>query len=71
LQWGIAEALATDPGLGPGYLGSMAGSPTTDVFRAAEQVMLPWIGTGLAGVFPTFALRDWLTPLGEARTACT
>lgn len=65
----MAELLATEPELGPGYLGSIAGSPTTSVFDAAEQVMLPWIGTGLAAVFPTFALGDWMTPLGEARAA--
>ncbi|OTA54663.1 putative secretory lipase [Hypoxylon sp. EC38] len=73
IAWGIAEVLAAKgdgefKDLAKGYLGSIAGSPTTDLFSSALEVVFPWVGIALRGIFPDFELGDWMTPLGIART---
>ncbi|KAI0138060.1 putative secretory lipase [Hypoxylon sp. NC0597] len=72
-NFGITEILAAKgedefKDLARGYLGSIAGSPTTDLFSSAHQLVLPWVGIALSGIFPDFELSDWMTPLGIART---
>ncbi|KAI1407778.1 putative secretory lipase [Hypoxylon sp. FL1857] len=71
--WGVAEVLAEKgdgefKDLAKGYLGSIAGSPTTDLFTGIPQFILPWVGMMLRSIFPDFELSNWLTPLGIART---
>ncbi|KAK9233720.1 hypothetical protein V1525DRAFT_415605 [Lipomyces kononenkoae] len=39
-----------------------------NVIPEHPQFFLPVIGKFLSGVFPTFMLSDWLTPLGISRT---
>lgn len=51
-----------------GYLGAIAGSPTTDLFAGTAEFILPWVGMMLDTIFPSFDLSAWLTPLGIART---
>lgn len=71
VAWGVAELLASSPDefadLEQSYLGTIAGSPTTDLFSSAPQFILAWVGTILGSVFPSFELSEWLTPLGIAR----
>ncbi|KAI1379685.1 putative secretory lipase [Hypoxylon crocopeplum] len=73
VAWGVAEVLAAEGdsefrGLGKGYLGAIAGSPTTDVFSGLPEFILPWVSMVLRGIFPDFEMSNWLTPLGIART---
>ncbi|RYP38428.1 hypothetical protein DL768_010778 [Monosporascus sp. mg162] len=70
VAWGIAEALASDEfaDLTAGYLGTIAASPTTDVFSGIPEIIVPWVGMMLDTIFPSFELSQWLTPLGVART---
>ncbi|OTA91333.1 hypothetical protein M434DRAFT_22454 [Hypoxylon sp. CO27-5] len=63
VAWGIAEVLAAKgddefKNLAKGYLGSIAGSPTTtDLFSSAHEVVFPWVGIALRGIFPDFELE--------------
>ncbi|KAI2617102.1 putative secretory lipase [Hypoxylon sp. NC1633] len=73
VAWGVAEVLAAEgdtefKGLTRGYLGTIAGSPSTDVFSGVPGLILPWVGMILDGIFPDFELSKWLTSLGIART---
>ncbi|KAI4866354.1 putative secretory lipase [Hypoxylon rubiginosum] len=73
VAWGVAEVLAAKGDgefktLAEGYLGAIAGSPTTSVFSGLPGFILPWVGMMLRGIFPDFELSQWLTPLGIART---
>ncbi|KAK8848747.1 secretory lipase [Apiospora arundinis] len=73
VAWGVADVLAErDPqeefrDLAQGYRGTVAGSPTTDVFSGPPSFIAPFVGLGLASVFPSFRLADWFTPAGAAR----
>ncbi|CAM1506331.1 Fc.00g059720.m01.CDS01 [Cosmosporella sp. VM-42] len=73
VAWGVAELLAAEASkfadLVKGYRGTVAASPTTDVFSGVPQFILPWVGMMLNHLFPTFRLEEWLTPLGIARTS--
>ncbi|KAI1491978.1 Alpha/Beta hydrolase protein [Biscogniauxia mediterranea] len=74
VAWGVAELLASDApafaaDLGPGYLGTIAGSPTTDLFTGTSAFIVPWVGMMLPSIFPDFDLGAWLTPAGAARLA--
>ncbi|KAI1641175.1 Alpha/Beta hydrolase protein [Biscogniauxia mediterranea] len=74
VAWGVAELLASDADafaadLGPGYLGTIAGSPTTDLFTGTSALIVPWVGMMLPSIFPDFDLGTWLTPAGAARLA--
>ncbi|KFH46560.1 hypothetical protein ACRE_025970 [Hapsidospora chrysogenum ATCC 11550] len=70
--WAVSEALEARPDEFPrqvrGHRGTVAGSPTTDVFAGLPEVVLPWVGMVLDKVFSDFRLESWLTPLGIART---
>ncbi|KAI0597774.1 Alpha/Beta hydrolase protein [Biscogniauxia sp. FL1348] len=66
VAWGVAEQLEL---LGPGYRGTIAGSPTTDLFSMTPAFVAPWVGMVLASVFPDFDVAAWLTPAGAARLA--
>lgn len=73
VAWGVAEVLASKGNsdfkmLVKGYLGTIAGSPTTSLFTGVPGFILPWVGMMLHSIFPDFKLSDWLTPLGIART---
>ncbi|XXH05898.1 hypothetical protein Hte_012340 [Hypoxylon texense] len=75
VAWGVAEVLTTKGGddgefqsLAEGYLGAIAGSPTTSVFSGLPGFILPWVGMMLHSIFPDFSLDQWLQPLGIART---
>ncbi|KAI1392305.1 putative secretory lipase [Hypoxylon trugodes] len=74
VAWGVAEVIAAEKDnefkhLAKGYLGSIAGSPTTDLFnRLVPQFIPSWVGLALSSIFPDFELSAWLTPLGVART---
>ncbi|KAK6822523.1 hypothetical protein PG987_014068 [Apiospora arundinis] len=73
VAWGVAEVLAERDSqeefrdLAQGYRGTVAGSPTTDVFSGPPSFIAPFVGLGLASVFPSFRLADWFTPAGAAR----
>lgn len=71
VAWRIAELLAASPDefadLEGGYLGTVSGSPTTDLFTGIPEFILPWVGMMLDTIFPSFDLSSWLTPLGIAR----
>jgi pimeloyl-ACP methyl ester carboxylesterase len=73
VSWGVSELLAQMPSeykdLEQGHLGTVVFNPASgEIFKAATQLFIPWLSTYLSGVFPTFSLSDWLTPLGIART---
>lgn len=73
VAWGVAEVLTAKgddefKALAEGYLGAIAGSPTTSVFSGTPGFILPWVGMMLHSIFPDFELSQWLTPLGIART---
>ncbi|KAH7144195.1 Alpha/Beta hydrolase protein [Dactylonectria estremocensis] len=72
VAWAVAEALAAEEAeftdLVAGYKGSIAASPSTDVFSGPSGFMLPTVAVMLHSIFPSFQLSDWLTPLGVART---
>lgn len=72
VAWAVAEVLENEkshfPVLSEAYRGAISGSPTTDVFSGLSQFVLPFVSSGIARVFPSFELEDWLTPLGVART---
>ncbi|CRG87015.1 hypothetical protein PISL3812_04028 [Talaromyces islandicus] len=68
VAWATSELLFNNASLGAGHLGTVAVSPTTSVFNASETYIAPFIGLGIASVFPTFQLEDWLTPFGVNRT---
>lgn len=72
VAWAVAELLAEEAAefadLSGGYLGTIAGSPTTDLFSGTPSFILPWVGMILNSIFPDFDLSKWLTPLGVART---
>ncbi|KAH9892977.1 alpha/beta-hydrolase [Xylariomycetidae sp. FL2044] len=77
VAWGVAEALVDDgdgeddfefADLRDGYLGTVAGSPTTDAMSGVPEFILPWVSMFLKGIFPTFEQDDWITPLAIART---
>lgn len=67
----MAELLASSKDefadLEAGYLGTVSGSPTTDLFNGTPGLILPWVGMFLHSIFPSFDLGAWLTPLGIAR----
>ncbi|KAI8629191.1 hypothetical protein F5Y19DRAFT_475754 [Xylariaceae sp. FL1651] len=73
VAWGVAEVLAGEEAdaaladLAAGYRGTVAGSPTTDLFTGIPQFIVPWVSMFLGGIFPSFDPADWLTPLGIAR----
>lgn len=73
VAWGVAEVLEeaddkTEFGdLAAGYRGTVAGSPTTQVFTGWPSLIAPFVSQGLASVFPPFRLSDWFTPAGAAR----
>ncbi|KAK7909050.1 secretory lipase [Apiospora marii] len=75
VAWGVAEVLAEADGqteftdLAAGYRGTVAGSPTTQVFAGWPSLIAPFVSQGLASVFPSFRLADWFTPAGLARVA--
>ncbi|KAH8895240.1 alpha/beta-hydrolase [Thozetella sp. PMI_491] len=69
VAWGVAEAIAQDPSLGPGYLGTVAGSPTTDAFSGVPEFIVSWTSLAMKGIFPDFEPSTVLSPLGIARTA--
>jgi pimeloyl-ACP methyl ester carboxylesterase len=68
VAWATSELLGNNASLATGHLGTVAVSPTTNVFNASETYIGPFIGVGIASVFPTFQLEDWLTPFGVNRT---
>ncbi|KAI1741337.1 hypothetical protein F4680DRAFT_74719 [Xylaria scruposa] len=73
VAWGVAEVLAEEEkesnfaDLKTGYRGSIAGSPTTDLFTGTPYLILPFVSLGLKGIFPSFDLTEWFTSLGIAR----
>ncbi|KAI0544681.1 hypothetical protein F4679DRAFT_564056 [Xylaria curta] len=71
VAWGVAEVLAEKENdfadLKTGYRGSIAGSPTTDLFTGTPYLILPFVSLGLKGIFPSFDLTEWFTSLGIAR----
>jgi len=71
VAWGVAEVLEEAQeefrDLTSGYRGTVAGSPSTDVFSGQLSFIAPFVGLGLASVFPSFRLADWFTPAGAAR----
>ncbi|TRX93741.1 hypothetical protein FHL15_005417 [Xylaria flabelliformis] len=73
VAWGVAEVLAEKESesnfadLKTGYRGSIAGSPTTDLFTGTPYLILPFVSLGLKGIFPSFDLTEWFTSLGIAR----
>ncbi|KAM0511717.1 hypothetical protein ACHAPE_009601 [Trichoderma viride] len=71
VSWGIAETLAQRPqefeDLESDHLGSVVFAPGGDTIAGGPQVFLPWIAHYIGGVYPTFELSDWLSPLGIAR----
>lgn len=70
IAWAVAEALVSVPrfaDLADGFLGAVAGSPTTRAFAALPGFVAPWVGQFLHSVFPDFDVASWLTPLGVAR----
>ncbi|KAI1753906.1 hypothetical protein F4782DRAFT_494352 [Xylaria castorea] len=81
VAWGVAEVLAEKKkeegkesdeefaDLTAGYRGSIAGSPTTDLFTGTPYLILPFVSLGLKGIFPSFDLTEWFTALGIARLA--
>ncbi|KAI0478229.1 hypothetical protein F4859DRAFT_50206 [Xylaria cf. heliscus] len=81
VAWGVAEVLAENENEGEnesenpfadlksGFRGAVAGSPTTDLFTGFPQFILPFVSLALGGVFPSFDVGEWLTPLGIARRA--
>ncbi|EHY58275.1 hypothetical protein HRR83_004866 [Exophiala dermatitidis] len=69
--WGAAQLLAKNPV--KGYLGTVAGSPSTSTKTLIQQSwgssaslgsMLTRVGTGINSVFPTFQMSDWLSAQG-------
>lgn len=70
VAWATSELLSNNnnASLAAGHLGTVAVSPTTSVFNASATYIGPFIGVGIASVFPTFQLEDWLTPFGVNRT---
>ncbi|KAK8022428.1 secretory lipase [Apiospora rasikravindrae] len=75
VAWGVAEVLQEPEGkaefgdLAPGYRGTVAGSPTTQVFTGWPSLIAPFVSSGIGSVFPSFKLADWFTPAGAARVA--
>ncbi|KAK7756820.1 hypothetical protein SLS62_001265 [Diatrype stigma] len=83
VAWSVAELLATAPGSNPGensdndefadlragFLGSVAGSPTTDMSGGLGDLVVPRVALMLKSIFPDFDPAAWLTPLGVARLA--
>lgn len=71
VAWGVAEALAYPDhpfaDLSAGYKGSVAVSPTTKVLSGPIGFILPTLAQMLQSIFPSFRIKDWLTPLGAAR----
>ncbi|KAK8091865.1 hypothetical protein PG997_002226 [Apiospora hydei] len=73
VAWGVAEVLEEPEGkkefgdLAPGYRGTIAGSPSTQVFTGWPSIIAPFISLGIGSVFPSFKLADWFTPAGAAR----
>lgn len=69
--WAAANRLATHPMTG--YLGTIAGSPTTSFSKSTQFLRDPVgqgpliVSLGLASIFPTFKPEDWLTSGGVAR----
>ncbi|KAK9429091.1 Alpha/Beta hydrolase protein [Lipomyces doorenjongii] len=68
VSWGVSEVLAKDDqqycDVEKGHLGTLTFAPWINVIPEHPQFFLPLIGKFLSGVFPTFMLSDWLTPLG-------
>lgn len=68
--WGAAQILAKNPV--QGYLGTIAGSPTTTIRPnnstlsnpASVGSLLVRVGQGVSSVFPSFQLSDWLNDKG-------
>lgn len=67
--WSVAENVAANPALGPGYLGTVSVSPTTHAFNGSAALLAPFIASGAASVLPGFNQSEWLTPLGINRLA--
>ena len=71
VAWRTAEVLTsqatTFKDLVSGHLGTVSGSPTTDLYTGAEQLVIPSTALAVKQIFPSFQFSDWLTPLGEAR----
>lgn len=68
VAWASAQRQLQKPV--PGYLGSVAGSPTTDfsafVSIPAQYIapQLGWLAPTVGSIFPDFQLGDWLSPAG-------
>ncbi|KAK5656737.1 hypothetical protein OQA88_4285 [Cercophora sp. LCS_1] len=68
VAWAVAEALATKKwGDVKGYKGTVAASPTTEVFGVEGTFSAPTVGQGVGTVFSGFELGRWLTEFGERR----
>ncbi|KAK8108997.1 secretory lipase [Apiospora sp. TS-2023a] len=74
VAWGVAEVLAEEAygrtefaDLAAGYRGTVAGSPTTQLFSVLPSLIAPFVSQSLKSVFPSFQLADWFTPAGAAR----
>ncbi|KAH6658227.1 Alpha/Beta hydrolase protein [Truncatella angustata] len=70
VAWAVAEALESSAGfadLARAHVGTVAASPTTDVFTGVPSFIVPWLSLFLGGIFPSFRQDTWLTPLGIAR----
>ncbi|KAK9783833.1 putative AB hydrolase-1 domain-containing protein [Seiridium cardinale] len=75
--WGAARVLAGNGSdveeLKRGYLGTVAGSPWSSFRTSLELVqsstdlnsIVSRVATGVASVFPSFSLSDWLTDKGQ------
>ncbi|KAK4075223.1 hypothetical protein Purlil1_12734 [Purpureocillium lilacinum] len=72
VAWSAAELLRNAPhqlaDLVEGHRGTIATSPTTDLFSGMPQFVLPPVGLALGSLYTGFNLSDWFTPLGIART---
>ncbi|KAK3368557.1 Alpha/Beta hydrolase protein [Podospora didyma] len=74
VAWAVPELLVSQrekfADLVPGYKGTVAASPTTDMFGNPNIVpfMLTTVGQAVSSIFPSFTLGEWLAPLGIART---
>jgi hypothetical protein len=69
ISWGVAEGLAqpANSDLAKTHLGSIVFGPQPNPFALAPELLLGWVGKYLTGVFPTFNISAWLTPLGINR----
>lgn len=64
--WAAAQRQARTPV--EGYLGTVAGSPTTTPFlEAAATAVWPQIAQGLDSIWPDFNMSEWLSAQGSER----